>query len=739
MSKKELLCPVGNMEALKQAIYNGADAVYLGGKKFGARKYANNFTEEELIEAINFVHLYDKKIYITVNTIIYNDEIDECLGYLKFLYENNVDAVIMQDIGLISLTHKIYPDLEIHASTQAHNHNLENINFMQELGVKRVILARELSLKEINSFATDIDLEVFIHGALCICYSGCCLFSSLNGTRSGNRGECVGSCRLPYRLSNGQSDIKTEGDYLISAKDLCSADNFEEIMKSNIKSLKIEGRMKSPEYVGFVTRFYRNLIDQFETNGKITINKDDVQKLKKLFNREFTKGYLFEEENKNITNINTSNHIGTKLGEILEIKNHKLKIKLTDDLNQEDGIRICSNNTGMIVNLLYNEKGLLVNKVSKNNICYIDNKTNVTEIGPVLKTIDKKLIEELAILKEPKIAISIKVKALINEPLEIEVTDGKNTINKSFNIVEEALKTPITKENIKEQFAKTGSTPFTVKEIIVENDDNIFISLKYLNEVRRNILDELKEVRTSKINEKRFIKNNIIFKDYKTNIKTINVLVRNEEQLLTCLAFDVNIYTDDYQLYLKYKNDNVYYRTNRVMTHFPDYNNENLLITETGAIKYAKNNNVISDYFLNVVNDYSINLLHEKGIKKVTLSVEMDLDKINKLYLENFNLELIVYGRAELMVMKHCLLNKLVNNGEKTCNICEKQYYLKDNNKLYPIITKNCFNHILHYKNIDLIDQLKKYNMIDNYRIELFDETQDQIIDLINRLKKEID
>ena len=739
MSKKELLCPVGNMEALKQAIYNGADAVYLGGKKFGARKFASNFTDNELIEAINFVHLYDKKIYITVNTIIYNDEIEECLKYLEFLHRNNVDAVIMQDIGMIALTHKVLPNLEIHASTQCHNHNLENIKFMESLGVKRVILARELSLKEIQNFDTNMDLEVFIHGALCICYSGCCLFSSLNGTRSGNRGECVGSCRLPYMLSDGKINIKTEGNFLISTKELCSAYTLKEILESNIKSLKIEGRMKSPEYVGFVTKFYRNLIDEYEKTGNITINNNDIQKLKKLFNREFTKGYLFEDENKNITNINTSNHIGTKLGDIIEIKNNKLKIKLIDDLNQEDGIRICSNNSGMIVNMLYNEKGLLINKAEKNSICYVDNKTNVTEIGPILKTIDKLLIDELANIKPSNIPIKFKVKAYLNKPLIVEVTDYKNVITKEYNVVEKALKTPITKENIKEQLSKTGSTVFEVDSIEIENDENIFISLKYLNEVRRDILNQLEEKIKEKKNDIIVNKNDTNFKSYKTNIKTINVLVRTEEQLLACLKYNVNIYTTDYNLYLKYKNNNVYYRLDRVISKHKEYNDENLIICETGSIKYAKANNVISDYYLNVINDYTINLLHELGVKKITLSVEMTLEQINNLNLDKFNLELIVYGRAELMVMKHCLLNKLLNDGQKPCNICKKQYYLKDNHKLYPIITKNCITHILHYRNIDLIDILSKYSKIDNYRIELFDENKEQVENLINRLKKEID
>ena len=198
--RTELLSPCGNIECVYQAVNNGADAIYLAGKKFGARKYANNFTEEEIIKTINYCHLYGVKVYITVNTMIYEEEVKECLEYIEFLYKNNVDALIMQDIGLIDTVLKKYPNLEVHASTQCHNHNKEGISFLKSLGVKRIVLDRELSLDEINDIDIDIEKEVFIHGALCVSYSGCCLFSSMNGGRSGNRGECVGSCRQPYNL-----------------------------------------------------------------------------------------------------------------------------------------------------------------------------------------------------------------------------------------------------------------------------------------------------------------------------------------------------------------------------------------------------------------------------------------------------------------------------------------------------------------------------------------------------------
>ena len=217
---KELLSPAGNMNCLYAAINNGADAIYLSGKNFGARKFATNFTNEELKEAVLYAHLYGVKIYVTVNTIIYNEEVEELLKYIDYLYHIGVDALIMQDIGMISLVKKRYPGFNIHASTQLHNHNNNGIKLLKELGIKKVVLDRELSLEEINNLDNSIEKEVFIHGALCNSYSGNCLFSSMNGGRSGNRGECVQSCRMPYKLLKNNEYIISEGKYLLSTKEL---------------------------------------------------------------------------------------------------------------------------------------------------------------------------------------------------------------------------------------------------------------------------------------------------------------------------------------------------------------------------------------------------------------------------------------------------------------------------------------------------------------------------------------
>lgn len=417
----ELLVPAGNMEMLYQAVCNGADAVYLGGKHFGARAYSLNFSNDEMISAINYCHTYGVKVYVTVNTIIFESETSDFLEYVEFLYKNNVDAVIMQDIGMIDMVHKCFPNLEIHASTQCHNHNEEGVKFLEKLGVKRVVLAREMSLDEVKKLDTNLEKEIFVYGALCVSYSGLCLFSSLNGGRSGNRGCCVACCRLPYKLVKNDTYIDTKGDYLLSTKELNTLSNLREILASGVTSLKIEGRMKSPFYVCYVTRIFRRLIDDYYSGKDLVISEEEIKNLKVLFNREFTSGYLFNDD---VINIDSSNHIGILIGKVISVDNKYIKILLSDDIYQEDGIRFKNSNLGMTVNKIYNEKGLLINSAKKGDVILVDNKVELNCNDDVFKTIDNKLNKQLEKYEAKKIKITAKVVAKVNENLKISFMDN---------------------------------------------------------------------------------------------------------------------------------------------------------------------------------------------------------------------------------------------------------------------------------------------------------------------------
>jgi len=738
MKKVELLSPVGNFDMLYQAIHNGADAVYLAGINYGARKFANNFNNDELIEVIKYARLYGVKVYVTVNILIYEHELNDVLDYLGFLYNNGVDAVIMQDMGLIMKTREIYPNLEIHASTQCHNHNEEILKFWKKLGVNRAVFAREMSLDEIKKINVDIEKEVFVYGALCVCYSGECLFSSLNGGRSGNRGECVGSCRLPYKLVMNDSVVDTDGNYLLSTKELNTLSHIKELMEAGITSFKIEGRMKSPSYVGYVTRLFRILIDKYYNGEELVLTNVELNNLKKLFNREFTDGYLFKD--KDIMNIKTPNHQGLEIGKVIDVYKGKVKIRLNDQINQNDGIRFKNKNEGMIINRLYNDKMLLVNSVNSGNICFLDNKLDVKNGDIILKTIDSKLNDELNDINYKKINISIKAKCFIGKNLEVIISDGVNVVNVKGDVIDKAINRSVSNEDIIKQLSKLGNTPFIASDINIDKDNDIFINLRNLNEVRRMGIEELISLRKNIVRE--VVKNTYVSECNnnfnKTNEVFLNVLVRTEEQLLVCLDNKVsNIYVTDYNLYNKYKSyGNIYYRLDRVMNNYSDYNDEKLLVSELGSVyKYYHNNELVSDYYLNVTNHLSVNLLNNYNVKRVTLSVELDDYKVSDIMKYVNNVEVIIYGRLELMVMKYCPLKKNLNY----CSCCKNSndlFYLMDkfNNK-YPLIRHNCFSHIMHCDVVDKLDNISNYKDmgINYFRLELFDEDGDQVKMLIDR------
>lgn len=740
---KELLVPCGDMETLKVAVNAGADAVYLGGKKFGARAFSKNFNDEEMVEAIKYAHLYGVKVHVTVNTMIYEEEFNDALNYLGFLYKNGVDAVIMQDIGLINIAHQKYPDLEIHASTQMHNASKDQIKFLEELGVKRVVFAREVSLDEIDSIDTKLDKEIFIHGSLCVSYSGECLFSSIILNRSGNRGECAQLCRLPYKIKENNKFIKTNGDYLLSPKDLNTAKFFDRIMNSSVKSLKIEGRMKSPEYVGCVTRLYRDLIDKYYENKKLEVNLEYYNDLKVIFNREYTKGYLLNEDSNDLMNIKSSSHKGILLGNIINTNKKYITIKLVNDIHQGDGIRFNNINKGMIVNYLYDNHGKLINSANKNDIIMLDNKFNIKDYYSVNKTFDINVKNKYIGINSRKIKVNLDIKGKIGSMLTCTIDDGINYITKSYGIIQKSISKPVSNEEIIKHLTKFGNTPFIVDKINISIDNNIFINIKDINELRRLLIDELIYKREN-INLNRNINNNINSKylsNYDNNIN-LSVLINTEEQYKAICKYNIKrIYISNLSLYLKYKNNsNIYYRTLRVNNSIKD--NKKTLNTDTGSL-YA--NHGIADYYINIANHETINYL-SKYSDIESLSIELSDNTINNImkYNNKINTEIVIYTRPELMIMKYCPLKLIVNKDNK-CHVCSNnnKYYLVDrNNKEYPIIEDSNIHltHILNYRVINKINNINYYKSIgiNNYRLELYDEDYNMTCKLIDNVIKEL-
>ena len=715
MKKVELLAPAGNMESLKAAINAGCDAVYLGGYMFGARSFAGNFSDEELIEAIKYAHLYGVKVYVTVNTIIYEREVNMFMEYIDFLHKNNVDAVIMQDLGMMDLVRNTYPNLEIHASTQMHIHNLEGVKNAEKIGLNRVVLARETNISDIKKIKenTDIELEIFVHGALCISYSGQCLMSKMIGGRSGNLGVCAGSCRLPYDLveiNNSKETKLNKNNYLLSMKDLNSLENLSKLLDVGVTSLKIEGRMKRPEYVYLVTSIYRKAIDSYYLNGSVNIREEDILELKKIYNREFTKGFLFGEENNNITNEYRPNHMGIKIGKVVSVTKKSVLIKLSSDVSIHDGIRILSNNDyGFTLNRFYINKKL-VKEAKLGNIIeiYLDNINSIKVGSNVLKTTDYKQLNEIQYkLKNNhrKVDITGTITCEVGKNIYLEISDGTNKV--SVTSKDECLlakKICTSKEDIIKPLSKLNDTCYKFSDLEVNIIGKPFIPNGWLNELRREAV--------SLLNDKRLYKTNYLKCEYESNIPKIsitntnNILINNinEYNEIKNSNYDY-IYINNYKDYELIKNDErVVLRLERALIHYPKL--EKCLITEFGALdKYEGS---FSDTSFNVVNSYTLAFLYKHGVSKVTLSYELDLVDIKEM-LESFNdrygfkanVEVVSESYPEILISKYNLLDKY----KKYNNI-----YLKDRkNKYYKVTKNNGLMHIYHSNKIVINkDEYKK-------------------------------
>ena len=608
----ELLVPAGDINSFYAAINNGADAIYLSGKMFGARSYAKNFTIDELKTILKLGKIYGVKIYVTMNTLVKDNEVQDFLKEVEFLYSLGVDAILMQDFGMISLCLKKYPNLVIHASTQVNSSSYETIKLLYEMGVKRVVLPREMSINDIKKIDIPIEIEVFIHGALCVSYSGNCLFSSMLGGRSGNRGECVGSCRLPYKLYKDKTLID-EG-YLLSMKELNTSASIKQL-PSNVVSLKIEGRMKSPSYVGFITKYYRKILDDEELTTK------DLEDLKSMFYRGFTKGHLFNDED--LINKKSPNHLGSRLGKVIDVNDERIRIELDRPLLQGDGIRFRESNKGMIVNYLYDLKDNLINKGNPKQIVEVDNKVKLTSLDEVRKTTDKSLeITDFTITR--KVPINIDVKTKVGEEFTLSFSDLSHTVTYTGNVVEKSINNPISKERLISQLEKLGNTPFVAKHISIDMDEDIFIRIGDLNIARRTLSERLIGERLNDYKEP--IINEVTFD--KINIKEI-------------------IDLEDYQ----------------EVERNPFYIKNVLKDKSVVSNLFRPTTNVIASYHLNVFNSYTAYYLYKLGYKAVTLSVELNnielKELIESIRKKHGNIPLVVKtkGYVEVMIIKSNILN----------------------------------------------------------------------------------
>ena len=759
MNKIELLAPAGNMECLVAAINNGADAIYLGGKDFSARAYADNFDDDQIIEAIKYAHLRNAKVYIGINITLFDDEIENVLDFVDKMYVNDVDALIVSDFGLINILRKRYSDLAIHVSTQFNAHNLWQVKLLEQLDVQRIILARETALSTVKYIKQNskIDLEVFAHGALCVCYSGNCLHSSMIGKRSGNRGKCAQPCRMEYSLIENGKAISNK-KYLLSMKDLNVLENIDKLIDSGVKSLKIEGRMKSKEYVSLVVKTYREAIDNYYLNNEVSISKEQIDELKQVYSRDFTKGFLFNENNANLTNTFYPAHLGDKIGQIVGFKNNHIQIKLFGDLKQKDKITILNTTFPeikmYISKIFVNNK--LVNQGHKGETIELNITSKINKDAYIYKSIDDELINSIndTYLKNVKrIPVSMKFMASVGDNMALALKDNHNhsVLVKSEYVVEKAINSPTSKEKIKEQLSKLNDSCYVLEDINIIYDETAIIPIKYLNELRRVAINKLNDLRANVYH--RDIKNindaKIELFKTKENVRKFKVKVNNQAQLdaIASLKGIDAIYYCDSKTYKtvkeKYPKLNIIPVLKRIMNdNRLDEDSKSYVINNYGDLIKHSDAKLICDLYMNITNSKTIASLLDYNIESITLSSELNRHQIKDI-IDNFNnyygfvppLEMVVYGHYQTMIMKHCFIAKEHGFERKNCGACKgKTISLLDRyNYEFPVTTdEDCNVTIYNSKAVNLIDYVDEIlaNGISSIRLDFTIENKDEVYNI---------
>ena len=713
MNEIELLAPVGSFDALKAAVQNGANAVYLGGKDFSARASANNFDREELIEAVKYAHIRDVRVFVTTNTLIKQDEIEDFVEYAKFLYDIDVDALIMQDIGVAMLIHDLLPDFELHASTQMVAHSLEDVQYLESVGFKRVVLARELTVDEIKYICdnTNVDIEVFVHGALCVCYSGGCLMSSMIGNRSGNRGRCAQPCRQKYTMidiSTGE-EIHSNGEYLLSTKDLNTIEDVDKIIETGVLSLKIEGRMKKPEYVATVINSYRNAIDEYQATKKVNISTETMEDLYTIFNRKFTKGLILGEVGEDVMNSNVPNNQGLYVGKVVDYnkKAKRLKIKLEGTLKKGDGINLGGGTIGRII------KGKEIVQIGyKGETIELDFIGEARKNQPVFKTSDTNLIDKAQKTytqdKEfAKSLIDAEITIKLGEYPELKLIDKNNNsvTVKGDKLVEKALKVALGEEKIETQIKKLGNTPYELDDLKINLDEGVSMPISLINQMRREAIELLDEARIP-VKGRAYKDSKIKYspkkyaKDTNSNSK-IRVKINNIEALKSIINLDIDmIYYEDVatleqaMAMATANNKKLIYSAPRIVRNKEykrleksnEYCKENVQISALGQVKYYKENseNVSFDvdYYLNPFNSETINHYKKEGATTVCISQELNIHEIKETTkYTDMEIETVAYGYIPMMLSEYCPMGVVARSckKDKRCATCkESKYVLRD-------------------------------------------------------------
>ena len=758
MNKIEVLAPAGSMESLYAAINKGADAVYLGGNKFSARAYASNFDNENMQKAIDYAHSYGVKIYVTLNTILKENEIDEAVRYVGYLYEIGADALIIQDLGLFKRIKEDYPDLELHASTQMTIHNGEAAIYFKEKGFHRVVLSREMTIDEIKYISTDlmIETEMFVHGAICVSYSGQCLMSSIIGGRSGNRGRCAQPCRMEYILKGEKSGEKK--GHLLSPKDMCTIDDIKDIVESGTHSLKIEGRMKRPEYVAGVVDNYRKAVDKVLFKKKYN-EKEGKGQLLQLFNRSgFTNAYLKGNTGKDMMSFNSPKNAGVPLG----IVEKSGEVKLKENLSLGDGVR-------------YRDKGFSVSKILLNGKEVQNAKRgDIVKLFPIdykkgdelFKSLNKQLFDELEDYIKPynkKISLSAKVKFVVDSPIELNIIHNNKEYNFTGEVVQKAEKRPLDKERIEESLKKSGDIPFKLDFIEFTDFEDGFLRIADLNNLRRDALESIaksicKEARRKRPNKEGKRSSNSITND--SDISEIySCITKNQlNALLDCkvknIAFDIFSrdlgalrISDLIDTFEKVNGDvNLYIKTSSIIKGEFDKvckfiekvkpYIKGIITSNIGLINVYKDSlMIVGDYKLNIMNSQSLEF-YQNELEIPTLSMELNRSEIKEITRKNKgNNAYVIYGKPELMISEYCPIGSTFG-GRKTnveCNaICTRDKFTlidRVNERNRVMTDLFCRSYILNPVPLNLFDEINtlKEIGIKTFRFDFRDESYEEV------------
>ena len=771
--KVELLAPAGSYESMMAAYKAGADAVYIGGTKFGARAFADNLDTERMKEAIDYAHLRGKKLYLTVNTLIKEKEIEEVYEYLLPFYREGLDAVIVQDFGVFQLVREEFPDMDLHASTQMTVTGVRGAAWLKERGASRVVTARELSMEEIRRIHQQVPVEIesFVHGALCFCYSGQCLLSSMIGGRSGNRGRCAQPCRLPYQLydSDGRQISREGQPFLMSPKDMCTLDLIPDLIESGVYSFKMEGRMKKPEYTAGITAVYRKYIDRYLQYGKkdFQVSEEDRSILMDLYNRGgFSTGYYRQHNGRDMMSMERPNHWGTEAAKPV-FSEKGVRWKALEELHPQDVLELRSRKEEKT-------EVTVTAKVAKGAVFSIKTgKSKPDKAALFYRTRNEQLLQSL---KKEYLDTPYKVEAdgllLLKkgQPAQLEIRCQGQKITVTGQQIQAAQKRPVTEEEVRRQISKLGQTDFQWKNLEIHLDESVFVPIQELNELRRRAIEELRQQMLS-VYFRKEQKALPVCEDteYSQAAPVLTAEIQTEEQLgevlrqgavtrvcISSMRYDSQKAFQEYAAsdvdrcheqsiqcwyvmpwIFREESRNYFRQEKEMMSILEQF--DGLLIKNLEEMEYLQDmgyrGKIALDANLYIWNSRAMRFWKKENIDWITLPEELTDQELRQVQ-GGMPGEMIVYGYTPLMVTAQCFQKNTTG-----CRKMRKTLQLKDRKNKYFTVKNDCsfcYNVLYNSAATELADLEKTVAAIHpaSYRLSFTTESAVQVREVLHRYRE---